>query len=137
MTYADQVKSEVAARYGVPVRCNVQIIPRGVSGIDPTLPMNWLAVRDRLRQAHQARVPVEPPPKVSVRQTRLDAEIEKCRVALEREADPVVRAILTLRSEGKNFRQIAADTGKAVSKVHGVVKRATDQVSRSGFGGGF
>ncbi|WP_104494191.1 sigma-70 RNA polymerase sigma factor region 4 domain-containing protein [Paracoccus denitrificans] len=123
MTYADHVKAEVAARYGVPVRCDVQIIPRGVSGIDPTLPMNWLAVRDRLRQAHQAR-PVEVPPKLSIRQTRLKAEIEKCQVALLGELDPLVRTVLALRCEGKNFRQIAAETGKAVSMVHGIVKRA-------------
>ena len=30
MTYSDQVQAEVAARYGVPVRCQVQIIPQGV-----------------------------------------------------------------------------------------------------------
>lgn len=123
MTYADHVKAEVAARYGVPVRCDVQIIPRGVSGIDPTLPMNWLAVRDRLRQAHQAR-PVEVPPKLSIRQARLKAQIEKCQVALSGEVDPLARTVLMLRCEGKNFRQIAAETGKALSMVHGIVKRA-------------
>ncbi|WP_323009646.1 hypothetical protein [Paracoccus sp. (in: a-proteobacteria)] len=125
MIYAEQVKAEVAARYGVPVRCKVQIIPRGVSGIDPSLLMNWKAVRDRQLQAHRARIAAQAP-KLSIRQTRLNAEIENCRAALERETDPVVRAILTLRSEGKNFRQIAAETGKALSKVHGIVKRAGD-----------
>ena len=30
MTYSDRVRAEVAARYGVPVRCPVQIIPPGV-----------------------------------------------------------------------------------------------------------
>ena len=30
MTYSDKVRAEVAARYGVPVRCQVQIIPPGV-----------------------------------------------------------------------------------------------------------
>ena len=30
MTYSDKVRAEVAARYGVPVRCPVQIIPQGV-----------------------------------------------------------------------------------------------------------
>lgn len=30
MTYSDKVRAEVAARYGVPVRCPVQIIPPGV-----------------------------------------------------------------------------------------------------------
>lgn len=128
MTYAEQVKSEVAARYGVPVRCKVQIIPRGVSGIDPTLPVNWMAVRDRQLQAHRARAAAEAP-KVSVRQTRLKAEIEKCRAALLGETDPLTRAVLALRCEGKNFRQIAAETGKAVSKVHGIVKRAIARCS--------
>ncbi|MBJ2153764.1 helix-turn-helix domain-containing protein [Paracoccus sp. IB05] len=30
MSYSDKVRAEVAARYGVPVRCPVQIIPPGV-----------------------------------------------------------------------------------------------------------
>ncbi|WP_112312429.1 helix-turn-helix domain-containing protein [Pseudogemmobacter bohemicus] len=34
MTYSDQVRAEVAARYGVPVRCKVQIIPQGVIAAD-------------------------------------------------------------------------------------------------------
>jgi hypothetical protein len=34
MTYSDQVQAEVAARYGVPVRCQVQIIPQGVIAAD-------------------------------------------------------------------------------------------------------
>lgn len=127
MTYAEQVKAEVAARYGVPVRCDVQIIPRGVFGIDPNLPMNWLAVRDRQRQGRLARVQVEAPTKTSIRQTRLKAEIEKCRAALLGETDPLTWTVLKLRCEGKNFRQIAAETGKAVSKVHGILKAATDQ----------
>lgn len=29
MTYSDKVRAEVAARYGVPVRCPVRIIPPG------------------------------------------------------------------------------------------------------------
>ena len=33
MTYSDKVRAEVAARYGVPVRCPVQIIPPGVIGM--------------------------------------------------------------------------------------------------------
>ena len=34
MTYSDQVRAEVAARYGVKVRCTVQIIPPGVIAAD-------------------------------------------------------------------------------------------------------
>ena len=34
MTYSDQVQAEVAARYGVKVRCQVQIIPQGVIAAD-------------------------------------------------------------------------------------------------------
>lgn len=30
MTWSDKVRAEVAARYGVPVRCPVRIIPPGV-----------------------------------------------------------------------------------------------------------
>ncbi|WP_028711001.1 hypothetical protein [Paracoccus pantotrophus] len=128
MTYAEQVKSEIVARYGVPVRCNVQIIPRGVSGIDPTLPMNLKAIKDRKLQAYRARM-VDQAPKASIRQTRLQAEIEKCQSALMGEMDTLTRTVLTLRCEGKNFRQIAAETSKAVSMVHGIVKRACDGVA--------
>ena len=34
MTYSDQVRAEVAARYGVKVHCQVQIIPQGVIAAD-------------------------------------------------------------------------------------------------------
>lgn len=34
MSYSDKVRAEVAARYGVPVRCPVRIIPPGVIAAD-------------------------------------------------------------------------------------------------------
>ncbi|MCL4068774.1 helix-turn-helix domain-containing protein [Pseudomonas sp. GX19020] len=40
MTYSDKVRAEIAARYGVPVRCQVKIIPPGViaEAYDPWAP---------------------------------------------------------------------------------------------------
>lgn len=48
MTIAD----EIAARYGVPVKCQVQIIPQGVTGLpDPTIKRSW-----KEAQAHRRRI---------------------------------------------------------------------------------
>ena len=109
MTYADKVKAEVAARYGVPVRCEVQIIPRGMSGLDPMASWHWKAVRDRQK---------------AVEKQKQDLDRRKCAAALSRITDPAIRNALTLRMKGKTYREIAASTGWAVSKTHKVLARA-------------
>lgn len=139
MTYADQVKSEVAARYGLPVLCDVQFIPRGMVSIDATASHGAKARRDahfanvqRAARLRAAEKPLVRPREDGRRRLseansrKLAAEVVKCKAALLGEVDELTRTVLTLRCEGKNFRQIAAETGKAVSMVHGIVKRAGD-----------
>ena len=43
MTYAEQVKAEVAARYGVPVLCEVTILPIRVENPAPSKMTRWAA----------------------------------------------------------------------------------------------
>ena len=46
-TYTDQVRAEVPAPYGVPVRCKVQIIPPGVISMLADGPPPVATVRDK------------------------------------------------------------------------------------------
>ncbi|RDW13109.1 sigma-70 family RNA polymerase sigma factor [Paracoccus thiocyanatus] len=126
MTYAEQVKAEVAARYGVPVLCDVHIIPRGVSSFDPTASKNYQAIREAqfaaIRRSQRLRVAEKHEEKRQ--KAKLLADMIKCEVALRAEMDALSRTVLSLRCEGKTHRQIAAETGRAVSQVHGILKRA-------------
>lgn len=136
MTYAEQVKAEVAARYGVPVLCDVHIIPRGLSSFDPMASKNLKAIRDAqiaaIRRSQRLRVAERQeekrqkakqprPPRVN---QKLLADMIKCEAALRGDMDALSRTVLSLRCEGKTHRQIAAETGRAVSQVHGILKRA-------------
>ncbi len=54
MTYSDKVRAEVAARYGVAVRCSVQIIPLGVISVDADpWATDWAVRRRRLLTAKE------------------------------------------------------------------------------------
>ena len=55
MSYSDKVRAEVAARYGVPVRCPVQIIPPGVVAIHADSPGPVVADRARRPARSAAR----------------------------------------------------------------------------------
>ena len=51
MSYSDKVRAEVAARYGVPVRCPVQIIPPGVIAMQ----LNCEAAHSKVELVRQGR----------------------------------------------------------------------------------
>lgn len=109
MTYVEQVKAEVGARYGVPVLCDVQFIPQGLFGLDPANSWSWRAAKARERAAERQK-------------QSLDRR--RCAAALSHVTCPDTRRALILRMGGKSYRQIAAETGWAVSKTHKVLTRA-------------
>lgn len=131
MTYAEQVKAEVAARYGVPVLCEVRFIPQGVQAIDPTITSTFRKAREahfaNKQRGVRLRVAERPEPVVTERRKKLLADMARCAAALSGHLDPLARAVLTLRAEGRSFHQIAAATGKSPSVVHGAFKRAAAQ----------
>lgn len=141
MTYADQVKAEVAARYGVPVLCEVQFIPRGVQTIDPLASVSYRQATkwrfDAINRGRQLRAAEQPQPAPKLKQRgkrklsevnsqKLAAEIAKCEAALCGVVGPAARTALTMRCDGKSYRQIAQATRMQVSYVHGLLKRALD-----------
>ena len=94
MTYSDQVCAEVAERYGVPVLCAVQIIPRGVSAFPESLGMPWL---------------------------RQPEEVRTHRKRLYGIYDQDTDRIITMRKQGASYRQIAKEVERS---VHGVYRIA-------------
>ncbi|MTH34423.1 hypothetical protein GL279_07410 [Paracoccus limosus] len=96
MTYVEQVKAEVAARYGVPVLCEVRIIPRGASALAPGA------------QSSPALNAPAAIPKTGRRKRAggITADEEQ--------------KIIAMRRQGVSYRKIAADLGRSLNGVYKV-----------------